>query len=110
MNFTTERTDNVLRIRLQGEIDHNGCSEVRSRIDRVLEAEQPASLLLNLSAVTFCDSSGLGLVMGRLRKCEQMGISMTVEEPSEAVRKILRIAGMDKMVQTERSKDNGKAS
>ena len=110
MEFTTERVGNALRIRLQGEIDHNGCSLVRARIDSVLEEEMPGRLLFNLSAVTFCDSSGLGLVMGRMRKCEQLGIALTVEEPSDAVRKILRIAGMDKLLQTERSNDNGKAS
>lgn len=110
MIFTTERLENTLRIRLQGEIDHYGASEVRARIDDALEAERPAALLLNLSAVSFCDSSGLGLVMGRLRKCERLGIQMTVEDPSDAVKKILRIAGMDKLIRTERSEDNGKAS
>ena len=110
MNFSTERIGNTLRIRLQGEIDHHNAGEVRTRIDRVLEAEKPESLRFNLSAVSFCDSSGLGLVMGRFRKCCAMGIDMTVEEPSDAVNKILRIAGMDQMLHIERSDGNGKAS
>ena len=110
MDFVAERVGDRLRIRLRGEVDHHNAAEVRSRIDRVLEAERPEGLLFNLREVSFCDSSGLGLVMGRLRKCDALGIEMKIEEPSEAVVKILRIAGMDKLLTTEKEKTDGKAS
>lgn len=110
MNFSAERDGDRLRIRLRGEIDHHNAAEVRTRIDRVLETERPEVVLFNLSEVSFCDSSGLGLVMGRMRKCESLNASMVVEEPSEAVMKILRIAGLDKLLHIERSEGNGKAS
>ncbi len=99
-----------MRIRLQGEIDHHNAAEVRVRIDRILETEMPEVFYFNLSGVTFCDSSGLGLVMGRMRKCGQIDAVLIVESPSEAVLKILNIAGMDKLIRIERSQDNGKAS
>ena len=99
-----------MRISLRGEIDHHNAAEVRVRIDRVLETEMPEVFYFNLAGVTFCDSSGLGLVMGRMRKCGQIDAVLIVEAPSEAVLKILNIAGMDKLIRIERSNGNGKAS
>ena len=99
-----------MRISLRGEIDHHNAAEVRVRIDRVLETEMPEVFYFNLAGVTFCDSSGLGLVMGRMRKCGQIDAVLIVESPSEAVLKILNIAGMDKLIRIERSNGNGKAS
>ncbi len=110
MRFTTEKNGDKLRIRLLGEIDHHNAAEVRTRIDRVLETEQPGVFYFNLSGVTFCDSSGLGLVMGRMRKCASQDTALIVEAPSDAVMKILHIAGMDKLLRIERSEENGKAS
>lgn len=110
MRFTTEKNGDKLRIRLQGEIDHHNAAEVRTRIDRILETEQPGVFYFNLSGVTFCDSSGLGLVMGRMRKCAAQDTALIVEAPSDAVMKILHIAGMDKLLRIERSEENGKAS
>ena len=110
MPFSTEKNGDKLRIRLQGEVDHHNAAEVRTRIDRILETEQPEVFYFNLSGVSFCDSSGLGLVMGRMRKCGQIDAVLIVEAPSEAVMKILHIAGMDKLIRIERSNGNGKAS
>ena len=110
MMFSTEKSGDKLRISLRGEIDHHNAAEVRVRIDRVLETEMPEVFYFNLSGVTFCDSSGLGLVMGRMRKCGQIDSVLIVESPSEAVLKILNIAGMDKLIRIERSNGNGKAS
>ncbi len=110
MTFSTEKIGDKLRIRLHGEVDHHNAAEVRVRIDRILETEQPGVFYFNLSGVTFCDSSGLGLVMGRMRKCAQLDTVLIVESPSEAVGKILNIAGMDKLIRIERSNGNGKAS
>lgn len=110
MHFSTEKNGDKLRIRLHGEIDHHNAADVRIRIDRILETEQPGVFYFNLAGVSFCDSSGLGLVMGRMRKCASQDTSLIVECPSEAVMKILNIAGMDKLIRIERSNGNGKAS
>ena len=110
MTFSTEKNGDKMRIRLHGEVDHHNAAEARVRIDRILDTEQPAVFYFNLSGVTFCDSSGLGLVMGRMRKCAQLDAVLIVESPSEAVIKILNIAGMDKLLRIERNNENGKAS
>lgn len=87
-----------------GEIDHHNAKTARERLDRIIDSEQPVTFGLDLSGVTFCDSSGLGLVMGRMRKCLSVGSSMVVKNPSDAAYRILEIAGMDKILKIERNK------
>lgn len=90
-----------------GEIDHHNAKAARDALDKIIESVQPPIFSLDLSGVTFCDSSGLGLVMGRMRKCISVGSTIIVKNPSDAVLRILEIAGMDKIIKIERGIKNG---
>ncbi len=85
-----------------GEIDHHNAKSAREQLDEIIDKEQPITFNLELSGVTFCDSSGLGLVMGRMKKCGSVGSTMIIKNPSVAALKILEIAGMDKILKIER--------
>ena len=63
--FLCDTAGSVLSIHVRGEIDHHTASEIRRGIDGVLFEKRPHKLILDLSAVSFMDSSGLGLIMGR---------------------------------------------
>lgn len=91
---------------ISGEIDHHNAKKAREELDNIIEKQQPICFGLDLSGVSFCDSSGLGLVMGRMRKCLSVGSAMVVLNPSAASERILEIAGMDKILKIERG--NGK--
>lgn len=88
---------------VSGEIDHHNAKEARTILDEIIEKEKPAIFYLELSEVNFCDSSGLGLVMGRMKKCAEAGSTLIVTDPSDAVMKILAIAGMEKILKIERT-------
>ena len=90
-----------------GEVDHHNAREAREQLDRIIDSERPMKFALDLSGVTFCDSSGLGLVMGRMRKCLSVGSTMVIQNPSNAAYKILEIAGMEKIIKIERTIKNG---
>ncbi len=92
-------------IHVGGEIDHHSAVCVRTEMDERLLAERPAKVLLELSAVDFMDSSGLGLIMGRLALVRQYGGTLAVLDPSPAVMKMLQLAGMDRMVSVLQTKD-----
>lgn len=90
-----------------GEIDHHNAKFAREELDKIIETDPPRKLFLELSGVTFCDSSGLGLVMGRMKKCSHFGSELIIANPSNAALKILEIAGMDKILKIERGFNNG---
>ena len=52
---------------LSGELDHHSAKEMREAIDNAVELNMPSRLVLNFKNVSFMDSSGIGLVMGRYR-------------------------------------------
>jgi stage II sporulation protein AA (anti-sigma F factor antagonist) len=88
---------------IRGEIDHHNARCAREGLDAIIERDRPVRFGLDLSGVSFCDSSGLGLVMGRMRKCQSVGSSMYVCNPSTEAEKILEIAGIDKILRIERN-------
>lgn len=103
MNVTNNMHGGVLTVDLSGELDHHGAADVRKNIDAAIDRESPKELRLRLANVQFCDSSGLGLIMGRYRKARSIGAKISVCDPSAAVEKIMRLAGLDKLVKIERS-------
>ena len=100
-----EMRGDVMVFLVGGEIDHHSAVNVRANIDAVLLAEKPQRVMLELSSVDFMDSSGLGLIMGRYALVKQYGGTFAVLDPSAAVLKILRLAGMERMISILRTKN-----
>ena len=91
-------------VHVGGEIDHHNAVMVRTGIDERIAVERPQKVMLELSSVDFMDSSGLGLIMGRYALVKQYGGTLAVLDPSPAVLKIIRLAGMERMVSILRTK------
>ena len=67
MEIKSNLSCGVLTVSLGGELDHHGAVSARREIDTVIESARPHKVRLMLDRVNFCDSSGLGLIMGRYR-------------------------------------------
>lgn len=66
-------TTDTLIAMLDGEIDHHTAKGVREKIDSEIETNSPKILVLDFSDVTFMDSSGIGLIMGRYKLMKASG-------------------------------------
>ena len=82
---------------LDGEIDHHAASLLRVSIDDAVLHKRPRLLILDFGAVTFMDSSGIGLVMGRYKLLRTVGGRLRVQNLSPAAYKVMRLAGLDKL-------------
>ncbi len=100
-DFVCDTAGSILSIRVRGEIDHHTASAIRQGIDRILYEKRPGTLILDLSAVGFMDSSGLGLIMGRYSVMKELGGVLTVRDPSRETAAILSLAGMERLVKIE---------
>ena len=101
--FTYEIKDNVLEIKLVGEIDHHSAVSVRSDVDGLIFETRPKKVILDLSEISFMDSSGLGLIMGRYSLMKEFGGTLSLRSPTVAVMKILTLAGMERIITIEKS-------
>ncbi|MBQ9774157.1 MAG: anti-sigma factor antagonist [Clostridia bacterium] len=104
---TYEVRGDAFVVHVGGEIDHHSAVRVRTEIDERIIAERPIRVLLELSAVDFMDSSGLGLIMGRFALVKRFGGTLAVLDPSPAVMKMIRLAGMERMVTILKTKVKG---
>lgn len=91
----------TLTVFLDGDIDHHNAREIRGRIDTKVFIQRPDELILDLSRVSFMDSSGLGLILGRYTKAVEMGISFKVANPTPQIKRILDIAGTERLIKIE---------
>lgn len=101
--FDSEFTGTVLKIKLRGEIDHHSAAAVRVAIDDMIRSRRPIELLIDMSAVDFMDSSGLGLIMGRYNTMKEIGGTVVVTDPSPATEKIMNLAGLERIVRVVHS-------
>ena len=76
--------DGVMRVRLPSEIDHHSAVRVRRLIDEAICAHRPRELRLDACEVAFMDSSGLGLLMGRLALMRKLGGRLVLHQVSAA--------------------------
>lgn len=82
----------VLAAYLSGEIDHHAAQALRREIDVQIDTRMPELLTLDFSGVTFMDSSGVGLILGRGRHIAALGGRLTVQNPPSTVRRMLELA------------------
>ena len=102
--------DSVLRIELQGEIDHHSAVGVRADMDALIYRMRARKVELVLSGIGFMDSSGLGLVMGRYTLVKELGGAFAVVDPSPAIMRIFKLAGMERLIHIETTKQEGDGS
>ena len=93
-----ETIGRVLIARLTGEIDHHSCVQIRQEVDREYQKNRSKDLIFNFDDVSFMDSSGIGMIMGRYRNVVICGGSIAAYNVSKEVNRILNMAGICKLV------------
>lgn len=95
MKTTIDYQNGVLVASLEGELDHHGATAVRHAIDEATLRHHPKNLVLDMQGIGFMDSSGIGLIMGRYRRMQAAGGSLTVRGTSPQIDNMIRLAGLD---------------
>ncbi len=106
MQLTLTRQGETLIAALIGELDHHGAGEVRDGLDAAILRGRCRALVLNFTGLSFMDSSGIGLIMGRYRLMSSLGGTLTVSGTSPRLETMMRLAGLEKLPiwgDTERS-------
>ncbi len=91
----TDYKNNVLTAYIDGEIDHDSAAKIRSQIDGVADSLKPKLLCLDFSRVSFMDSSGVGLVMGRYRRMQLLGGTLKVTNIPDNMYRIFAMSGLE---------------
>ena len=89
---------NVLFVKIDGELDHHVADGLRESVDRTFENKNMRHIVFDFSEVTLMDSSGIGFVMGRFKKTDEIGGKTLLLGTNPYVSKILSMAGVFSIV------------
>ncbi|MGA8941798.1 MAG: anti-sigma F factor antagonist [Thermoactinomyces sp.] len=100
LSLQIEQNQNVLVVRLSGELDHHTAEKVRTSIEQELDRGECTHLVLNLAELEFMDSSGLGVILGRYKKVSQLGGKMILCSIRPSVFRLMEMSGLFKILPT----------
>ena len=101
MPVTCTQEDRRLMAAITGELDHHGARGVMDKLDREIDLALPRELVLDLSGLTFTDSSGIAVVLRAWRRMGQLRGSMRVVNTPTQADKVFRAAGLGRRVRFE---------
>lgn len=98
MNINYIKEDKLLYIEITEEIDHHIADKVRRKVDNEITRYMPRKTIFDFSRVTFMDSAGIGMIIGRYKMMKLIGGSLEIENVSESTKKILEMSGILKII------------
>lgn len=101
MSVTCTEEGRTLTARIEGEVDHHAARAIMQELHDSLTAALPRTLILDLSGVSFMDSSGIALVLRTWKDMTQMGGRMLVRQVPRQAAKVLKAAGVHRLIPFE---------
>ena len=101
MPISVTSRDGAVTIALSGEIDHHGARAMMLQLDEAIASRLPMRLTLDLSGVTFMDSSGIAVLLRALRQMDKLGGSLRVTDIPVQARRVLDAAGVGRLINLE---------
>ncbi len=92
--------DKLLVLKITSEIDDHNVQEIRRKADYEMERYMPKRVVFDFDSVTFMDSSGIGLVIGRYKFANMIGAKLGVSNLSGSLRRIFDMSGVSKLIPT----------
>ena len=106
MNIRIEYAGNTLVAKLEGELDQHVATELRTRLDDEISKHNIINLIFDFKGVTFMDSSGIGVIVGRYKKIQARGGTTMVIRVQPQVDRVLEISGIKKILMCSREGEN----
>ncbi len=104
MSVEIEIKGDAMIAKLSGELDHHTAAGIREEIDNSVELNMPSLLILDFEKISFMDSSGIGLVLGRYRNLYKRGAEVKVVGVSPQIYKVMKLSGIERLMTLEKLK------
>ena len=100
INSMLDTTNNSWEVSLSGELDVYTTDELKKELHKLVD-EKNIDMRLNLENLDYIDSTGLGVIIGILKRLKIESKEVYIEKPKNNVRKIFSITGLDKIFKLE---------
>ena len=92
------KEDKTLLFKIKEELDHHTVEKLRRKADHEIERYIPRKVIFDFNNVTFMDSAGIGLILGRYRNVSVLGGKLELINVPDSVNKILIMSGVNKVI------------
>ncbi len=97
MNSKYIQEDKLLLIEITEEIDHHTTEEIRRKTDNEITRFMPRKVIFDFNNVTFMDSAGIGMILGRYKMMKMLGGSLEMVNVKPSIKKIFEMCGILKI-------------
>lgn len=94
-----ERRRDAVIVKVTGELDHCNAAGIQRELDDMIADPGVRRLVLDLKGMTFMDSSGIGVILGRYRTLAARGGAVAVKNMNPHVKKIFILSGMNQIIE-----------
>ncbi|MCI8273426.1 MAG: anti-sigma factor antagonist [Clostridia bacterium] len=98
MNTCYKKEDKQLIFKIDEEIDECSVQKIRRKLDNEIERYMPKKVIFDFNNVSFMDSAGIGLLIGRYKLANMLGGKVEVANISPSIRKIFEMSGILKII------------
>ena len=98
MNINFRKKNTTLVVNICGEIDHHTAEEIRGKIEKEFGKLHGKNIIFNFKDVTFMDSSGIGMIIGRYKHTVGLGGKTAVACANEKVGQIFQLSGLFRII------------
>lgn len=103
LDISVHIKNKTLIVALRGELDHHSAKEVTDMVEEVIKNRGVRNLIFDFSSLSFMDSSGIGVVVGRYKLISAMGGSVAIVSSTKIVDRLLNMSGISKLINTHTS-------
>lgn len=100
------KKDRLLTIKLTEEIDQHTTDKIRRKLDNEIERFIPRKVIFDFSNISFMDSSGIGMVLGRYKLIKMLGGNLEIINVNKSTKKIFDMSGITRVISIKTNKSN----
>ena len=101
MEITYIKKDKRLIFEIEEDIDECCVQKIRRRIDNEIQRYMPKEVIFDFSNVSFMDSAGIGLIIGRYKLINMLGGELKIANVNTQIQKIFEMSGLLRLIPVE---------
>ena len=98
MNCKYVQADKLLWLQITEEIDHHTTEEIRRKADYEITRYMPRKVIFDFNQVTFMDSAGIGMLIGRYKVAKMLGSNIEMINVKPSIKKIFEMSGVLRII------------
>jgi len=98
IGISVQTQQEIMFVTLTGELDQSTTEPVKIRLMSTMAAGDVKHIVFNLKGLTFMDSSGIGVILGRYKQIKSLGGKVFVLGMNPTVNKVFHMAGLNQIM------------